>query len=411
MRLIATCPEETKPALVAELEALGVTELAPTFRAVLFSATPRQFYELHLRVRTASRILRVLREVPAHTPGDAAFAGATPALARMVRRPSWLHGREHGGRGRRADAETGHHAGSRGRAGVLHAVGCAGAAGRYRRAEGGDRGARDAWPLHAELRHLGQVAAQARLSRAGSSRAAERNAGGGDPAVCRVRRQRRIPRPDVRQRHAGHRGGDDRRAQGAADPSQERRISLRVARGFRPRALARNAGKHPCRKAGCTAVHRGGIRHPGRVRRDGAQERAQGARREVHPVRRGARAGRRAARADRPAGDEPAVRRSHRWRRSRGASVVRGVWRHAEAAVRWLARCRARGRCIAVQGDRAQAVANDQPDEWQHSVPVAVVRPLCRQPARAPAALRRSVRARRAIERLRHAPATCGLGG
>ena len=68
MRLIATCPEEAKPALVAELVTSGATELASTFRAVLFTATPRQFYELHLRVRTASRILRVLREVPAHTP-------------------------------------------------------------------------------------------------------------------------------------------------------------------------------------------------------------------------------------------------------------------------------------------------------------------------------------------------------
>ena len=33
MRLIATCPDEAKPALIAELEALGATELAPTFRA------------------------------------------------------------------------------------------------------------------------------------------------------------------------------------------------------------------------------------------------------------------------------------------------------------------------------------------------------------------------------------------
>jgi putative N6-adenine-specific DNA methylase len=68
LRLIATCPEEAKPALVAELESLGITGLAPTFRAVLFEATPPQFYELHLRLRTASRILRVLRDVPAHTP-------------------------------------------------------------------------------------------------------------------------------------------------------------------------------------------------------------------------------------------------------------------------------------------------------------------------------------------------------
>ena len=68
MRLIATCPEETKPALLAELAALGIGELQPTFRAVLFEATPAQFYEVHLRLRTASRVLQVIREVPAHTP-------------------------------------------------------------------------------------------------------------------------------------------------------------------------------------------------------------------------------------------------------------------------------------------------------------------------------------------------------
>jgi putative N6-adenine-specific DNA methylase len=80
MRLIATCPEEAKPALEAELAALGLTELAPTFRAVLFKATPQQYYELHLRLRTASRILRVLREVPAHTPA---------MLHSQVRRMRW----------------------------------------------------------------------------------------------------------------------------------------------------------------------------------------------------------------------------------------------------------------------------------------------------------------------------------
>jgi putative N6-adenine-specific DNA methylase len=68
VRLIATCPEETKPALLAELAALGASDLRPAFRAVLFGATPAQFYELHLRLRTASRLLQVIREVPAHTP-------------------------------------------------------------------------------------------------------------------------------------------------------------------------------------------------------------------------------------------------------------------------------------------------------------------------------------------------------
>jgi putative N6-adenine-specific DNA methylase len=80
LKLIATCPEEAKPALAAELESLGITSLEPTFRAVLFEATPAQFYELHLRVRTASRILRVLRDVPAHTPA---------MLRSQVRRMHW----------------------------------------------------------------------------------------------------------------------------------------------------------------------------------------------------------------------------------------------------------------------------------------------------------------------------------
>ena len=68
MRLIATCPEETKPTLVRELEAAGATALVPAFRAVEFDADPALGYELHLRLRTASRILRVIREVPAKTP-------------------------------------------------------------------------------------------------------------------------------------------------------------------------------------------------------------------------------------------------------------------------------------------------------------------------------------------------------
>lgn len=68
MRLIATSPEETKPALVHELAALGATGLASTYRAVTFEADDALYYELHLKLRTASRILRVLKEVPAKTP-------------------------------------------------------------------------------------------------------------------------------------------------------------------------------------------------------------------------------------------------------------------------------------------------------------------------------------------------------
>jgi len=68
MRLIATCPEETKPALATELQALGATDLVPGYRAISFEATDALFYELHLKLRTASRILRVIKEVPAKSP-------------------------------------------------------------------------------------------------------------------------------------------------------------------------------------------------------------------------------------------------------------------------------------------------------------------------------------------------------
>lgn len=68
MRLVATCPEETKAALVDELQSLGVPDPRPAFRAVEFEVEPRLGYELHLRLRTASRLFRVLKEVPAHHP-------------------------------------------------------------------------------------------------------------------------------------------------------------------------------------------------------------------------------------------------------------------------------------------------------------------------------------------------------
>jgi putative N6-adenine-specific DNA methylase len=68
VQLIATCPEETKPALLHELAALGATSLVPGFRAVSFEASDALYYELHLKLRTASRILRVIKEVPAKSP-------------------------------------------------------------------------------------------------------------------------------------------------------------------------------------------------------------------------------------------------------------------------------------------------------------------------------------------------------
>ncbi|MBL8270467.1 THUMP domain-containing class I SAM-dependent RNA methyltransferase [Steroidobacter sp.] len=80
MQLIATCPEETKPALVLELEALGASSIVPAYRAVAFEASDALFYELHLKLRTASRILKVIKEVPAKTP---------EMLRSQVRRIRW----------------------------------------------------------------------------------------------------------------------------------------------------------------------------------------------------------------------------------------------------------------------------------------------------------------------------------
>lgn len=80
MRLVATCPEETKPALLRELQVLGAIDMQPGFRAVSFEADPSLCYELHLVLRTASRILRVVKEVPAKNP---------PMLYSQVRRIPW----------------------------------------------------------------------------------------------------------------------------------------------------------------------------------------------------------------------------------------------------------------------------------------------------------------------------------
>ena len=65
MRLIATCPEETKVLLVKELKALGATEVREGYMAVEFDADEHTFYKLHLKLRTASQIHLVLRECAA----------------------------------------------------------------------------------------------------------------------------------------------------------------------------------------------------------------------------------------------------------------------------------------------------------------------------------------------------------
>ncbi len=59
---------------------MGVRECRARFRAIEFDALPEVEYELHLRLRTASRLLRVVREVPAHSAA---------MLRSQVRRIHW----------------------------------------------------------------------------------------------------------------------------------------------------------------------------------------------------------------------------------------------------------------------------------------------------------------------------------
>jgi putative N6-adenine-specific DNA methylase len=68
MQFIATCPEETKDVLMQELKALGAETVEPDYRAVRFTGTPRILYEAQLKLRTASRILQVIKDVPSKSP-------------------------------------------------------------------------------------------------------------------------------------------------------------------------------------------------------------------------------------------------------------------------------------------------------------------------------------------------------
>lgn len=53
---------------MAELKELGATEITPIYRAVTFEAEADVFYACHLKLRTASRIMRVIKEIPARSP-------------------------------------------------------------------------------------------------------------------------------------------------------------------------------------------------------------------------------------------------------------------------------------------------------------------------------------------------------
>ncbi len=66
--LYATCPDELTGLLAREIASLGGTEVRTAYRVVYFSASPEVYYRVHLHARLASRIYRILKEIPAHSP-------------------------------------------------------------------------------------------------------------------------------------------------------------------------------------------------------------------------------------------------------------------------------------------------------------------------------------------------------
>ena len=87
LRWIATCPDETKGVTAAELVGLGVAEPRPIYRGVAFEADLETGYRAHLWLRTASRIQRIVADLPARSAAELEAAAAAVAW------PAWLRAR------------------------------------------------------------------------------------------------------------------------------------------------------------------------------------------------------------------------------------------------------------------------------------------------------------------------------
>jgi len=67
-QLYATCPDEMTGLLAKEIASIGGTDIRTDYRVVYFSGTKEVAYKVHLHSRLASRICRVLKEIPAQSP-------------------------------------------------------------------------------------------------------------------------------------------------------------------------------------------------------------------------------------------------------------------------------------------------------------------------------------------------------
>lgn len=85
IRWIATCPDETKEVLAGELVQLGVHGPRPIYRGVAFEADLETGYRAHLWLRTASRIQRIVADLPAGTAAELEEAAAAIAWPERLR--------------------------------------------------------------------------------------------------------------------------------------------------------------------------------------------------------------------------------------------------------------------------------------------------------------------------------------
>ena len=67
-QLYATCPDEVTGLLAKEIASIGGTQVRIDYRVVYFCGSKEVAYKVHLHSRLASRIYRVLKEIPAQSP-------------------------------------------------------------------------------------------------------------------------------------------------------------------------------------------------------------------------------------------------------------------------------------------------------------------------------------------------------
>ena len=67
-QLFAICPDETTELVADEIRELGGTAVRTGFRVVYFQASEEVYYRTHLHSRLASRIFRVIKDIPAGSP-------------------------------------------------------------------------------------------------------------------------------------------------------------------------------------------------------------------------------------------------------------------------------------------------------------------------------------------------------